>query len=139
MDSQASERRGGDKTQVRAFLNAMEARELERAGRYLADDVVLQFPGAPPMHSLEEVVAWASSRYRRAQKTLHAIDHCVTSFDSIVICHGELGVEWLDGTVSNAVRFIDRFELKDGLICRQDVWNDLALAHKEPAPSGPSR
>jgi hypothetical protein len=25
------------------------------------------------------------------------------------------------------VRFVDRFEVRDGLIQRQDVWNDLAL------------
>ena len=48
------------------------------------------------------------------------------------MCHGELAVEWLDGSTSASVRFIDRFELTDGLITRQDVWNDLALA--QPAP-----
>ncbi len=40
------------------------------------------------------------------------------------------GVEKLISSAS--VRFIDRFELTDGLITRQDVWNDLALA--QPAP-----
>ncbi|MGE6605996.1 nuclear transport factor 2 family protein [Halomonas sp. NPDC076908] len=119
--------------QVRAFLSAMEARDLASAERYLAVDVVMQFPGAPPMQRLSEVVEWAQSRYRRVSKTFHAVDqcdspnHCAGSV-VVVFCHGELTVEWLDGSTSTGVRFIDRFEITGGLISRQDVWNDLALA-----------
>lgn len=119
--------------QVHAFLSAMEARDLTSAERYLAVDVVMQFPGAPPMQRLSEVVEWAQSRYRRVSKTFHAVDQCDSPnhcADSVIVvfCHGELTVEWLDGSTSTGVRFIDRFELTDGLISRQDVWNDLALA-----------
>lgn len=120
--------------QVRAFLSAMEARDLARAERCLAANVVMQFPGALPMQHLSEVVEWAQTRYRRVSKTLDAIDLChhpshdtSPTFD-VVVCHGELAVEWLDGSATTGVRFIDRFELTDGLITRQDVWNDLALA-----------
>lgn len=120
--------------QVRAFLSAMEARDLASAKRCLAANVVMQFPGALPMQHLSEVVEWAQTRYRRVSKTLYAIDLChhpshdtSPTFD-VVVCHGELAVEWLDGSATNGVRFIDRFELTDGLITRQDVWNDLALA-----------
>ncbi|WP_386082150.1 nuclear transport factor 2 family protein [Vreelandella sp. F11] len=117
---------------VRAFLSAMEARDLTNAEQYLAAGIVMQFPGSPPMQRLSEVVEWAQNRYRRVNKTLHAVDLC--NYPSqcagsviVVFCHGELTVEWLDGTTSTCVRFIDRFELTDGLITRQDVWNDLAL------------
>ncbi|MGQ7261010.1 nuclear transport factor 2 family protein [Vreelandella sp. V005] len=114
--------------QVRAFLTAMEARDLASAERYLATHVVMQFPGAPPMQRLNEVVEWAKTRYRRVSKTFHAVDQCLYPNHCVVVCHGELAVEWLDGSTSTGVRFIDRFELTDGLITRQDVWNDLALA-----------
>lgn len=117
--------------QVRAFLSAMEARDLACAERYLAANVVMQFPGAPSMQRLSEVVEWAKTRYRRVSKTFYAVDLCSYpshgTTHSVVICHGELAVEWLDGSTSTGVRFIDRFELTDGLITRQDVWNDLAL------------
>ncbi|MBR9902519.1 MAG: nuclear transport factor 2 family protein [Gammaproteobacteria bacterium] len=113
--------------QVRAFLSAMEARDLVNAERYLADDVVMQFPGAPSMQRLSEVVEWARNRYRSVSKTFHAVDQCDYATHCVVICHGELTVKWLDGTTSTGVRFIDRFELTEGLITRQDVWNDLAL------------
>ncbi|UYF99290.1 MULTISPECIES: nuclear transport factor 2 family protein [unclassified Halomonas] len=138
MESNASERRGSDKTQVRAFLAAMQARDLAKAKRFLAERVALEFPGAPTMASLEEVIAWAGSRYRHVSKTLHGVDHCVTPLESIVICHGVLDVTWLDDTTSTGVRFIDRFELKDGLIIRQQVWNDLALVRPHLAPAGHS-
>ena len=113
--------------QVRAFLSAMEARDLASAERHLATPVVMQFPGAPPMQQLNEVVEWAKTRYRRVSKTFHAVDQCLYPNYCVVVCHGELTVEWLDGSTSTGVRFIDRFELTDGLITRQDVWNDLAL------------
>lgn len=112
---------------VRAFLSAMEARDLASAERYLAANVEMHFPGAPPMQRLSEVVEWAQSRYHRVSKTFHAVDHCDYPNYSVVFCHGELTVEWLDDSTSTGVRFIDRFELTDGLITRQDVWNDLAL------------
>ena len=120
--------------QVRAFLSAMEARDLASAECYLAASVLLQFPGAPPMQRLSDVVEWAKTRYHRVSKTVYAFDLCcpphpgASTPHCVVVCHGELAVEWLNGSTSTGVRFIDRFELTDGLITRQDVWNDLALA-----------
>lgn len=118
--------------QVRAFLSAMEARDLAGAEHYLAANVVMQFPGAAPMQRLSEVVEWAQTRYRRVSKTFHAVDLCTHPCLYVVVCHGELTVQWLDGSTSSGVRFIDRFELIDGLIIRQDVWNDLALIRRLP-------
>ncbi|WFE70941.1 nuclear transport factor 2 family protein [Halomonas sp. M1] len=119
--------------QVRAFLSAMEARDLASAERHLAANVVMQFPGAPPMLRLSEVVEWARTRYRSVSKTIYALDSYTSQPHAVVTCHGELKVEWLDGTTSTGVRFIDRFELTDGLITRQDVWNDLALVQAATA------
>ena len=122
--------------QVRAFLSAMEDRDLPRAERYLAATVTIRFPGSPTMSRLSEVVEWAQARYRQVHKTFHAVDlcsdqqRCANADHCVVVCHGELSVEWLDGSTSNGVRFIDRFELTDGLITRQDVWNDLALVRR---------
>jgi len=43
-----------------------------------------------------------------------------------VYCTGTLEGVWLDGRAFSGVRFIDRFEVAEGRIRRQDVWNDLA-------------
>lgn len=113
---------------VRDFLAAMEARELERASSLLADDFVMRFPGSPPMTRLTELVEWARGRYRHVGKRIHALDCCDKGDHTVVVCHGELHGEWPDGTPFDGVRFIDRFELRDGKLARQEVWNDLALA-----------
>ncbi|MBT2773263.1 nuclear transport factor 2 family protein [Halomonas sp. ISL-60] len=122
---------------VRAFLSAMEARDLATAERYLATGVVMQFPGAPPMQRLSEAVEWARTRYRSVSKTIFALDSYTSPPNAVVTCHGELKVEWLDGSTSTGVRFIDRFELTDGVITRQDVWNDLALVQQPPVTLTP--
>ena len=44
----------------------------------------------------------------------------------VVYRRGTLQGEWPDGISFQGICFIDRFELADGRITRQDVWNDLA-------------
>jgi hypothetical protein len=106
---------------VRAFLDAMEARDLERAGGYLGPGFAMTFPGGVQMQRLEELVAWSRTRYRFVRKTYERFDSC----GEAVYCFGTLAGEWLDGRAFSGIRFIDRFELADGRLVRQDVWNDL--------------
>jgi hypothetical protein len=40
--------------------------------------------------------------------------------------HGVLHGQWPDGAEFDGIRFIDRFLVVDGLLARQEVWNDLA-------------
>jgi hypothetical protein len=42
----------------------------------------------------------------------------------VVYIRGTLHGQWPDGTDFAGIHFIDRFELRDGLIRRQNVWND---------------
>ena len=112
---------------VRAFLAAMEARDLEAAKRHLDDGFVMAFPGSPEMTELSELIAWSRDRYRSLRKTFLAFETCDKEDHSVVICHGYLSGEWPDGTTFESVRFIDRFEIRDNRLTRQDVWNDLAL------------
>ncbi|WP_445158405.1 nuclear transport factor 2 family protein [Halomonas sp. E14] len=113
---------------VREFLQAMEARDLARARGLLDDDFRMTFPGSGEMTRLEELVAWASHRYRDVRKRIAGVDTFDEGGRATVVCHGELEGEWPEGTPFSGVRFIDRFELRHGRILRQQVWNDLALA-----------
>ncbi|GHE21750.1 nuclear transport factor 2 family protein [Halomonas urumqiensis] len=113
---------------VRAFLDAMQSRDLQAARALLADDFHMTFPGGVEMTRLEELVAWASERYRFVHKRFDAFDTCDKEDHSVVVCHGELSGEWPDGSPFAGVRFIDRFEVRDGKLARQAVYNDLALA-----------
>ena len=112
---------------VRAFLEAMQARDLPVAGRMLAPGFTMTFPGAAPMHRLEELVAWGRGRYQRVGKVFERFDECWGDDATVVYCSGTLEGIWPDGSAFSGIRFIDRFEVADGLIRRQDVWNDLAV------------
>ncbi|WP_298964062.1 tautomerase family protein [uncultured Roseibium sp.] len=112
---------------VRAFLQAMEAREIETARAFLAEQFAMYFPGAQPMFDLEALIEWAKQRYRFVKKTYLGFDVMQSSGPEVLVyCHGTLSGEWLGGTSFESIRFIDRFELVDGKIYRQDVWNDIA-------------
>ncbi len=113
---------------VRDFLGAMEARDLDRARGFLADDFVMHFPGQGPMRSLEDLVEWSKPRYRFVRKTYHGFDVTANETAVIVYAHGTLSGEWLDGSAFEGIRFIDRFEVEKGRFARQDVWNDMAEA-----------
>lgn len=111
---------------VRAYLDAMEARDLAAAQACLADGFTMTFPGAAPMHRLQELIDWAKPRYRFVRKSYEGMDTCATPGPAVVYARGTLSGEWPDGTPFEGIRFIDRFEVAGGLIVRQDVWNDIA-------------
>lgn len=115
---------------VRAYLDAMESRDLVAAQNALAPGFSMTFPGGVSMNSLNALVDWARTRYARVSKTYERFDSVAAEDAQVVYCFGTLSGEWLDGLAFSGIRFIDRFELKDGLIIRQDVWNDMGEARK---------
>lgn len=119
---------------VRAFLDRMQERDLPAAEQMLAPDFQMAFPGAAPMQKLAQLVEWSRSRYRSVAKDYERFDESWTGDGAVVYCFGTLRGTWLDGTTFEGIRFVDRFEVVDGLICRQDVWNDMALHTIPSAP-----
>lgn len=113
---------------VRSYLVAMEQRELDTAQSYLSDDFVMTFPGSGELTSLRQLVDWSRSRYRFVKKTLSSVTVAYEMDKVQVFVLGTLAGEWPDGNVFDNIRFIDRFEMRNGLLVRQDVWNDLANA-----------
>ncbi len=111
---------------VRAFLEAMQARDLAAAREFLAPGFSMQFPGTAPMHALEQLVEWARGRYQQVAKTYERFEESWGDGVTTVYCSGTLHGIWPDGRPFEGVRFIDRFEVEAGRIRRQDVWNDLA-------------
>lgn len=112
---------------VQDYLSAMEARDLGRAKGFLGDGFQMVFPGTDPMTTLDELIAWSQPRYNFVKKTYEGYDEMQsTSTAAVVYCRGTLYGEWPDGTPFDGIRFIDRFEVTNGKITRQDVWNDIA-------------
>lgn len=112
---------------VHEYLAAMEARDLDRARAMLDAGFSMTFPATPTMTQLEELIEWSRPRYKFVTKTYEGYDAMQGQSDAaIVYCRGTLSGENLDGTMFNGIRFIDRFEITNGQITRQDVWNDMA-------------
>ena len=121
---------------VKGFLSAMEARDLDKAGAFLAPDFTMIFPGGVTMHRLEELVEWSKPRYRSVAKNYDRFDVAGDRPDHVIVyAFGTLEGERLNGSQFSGIRFIDRFEIDrfeidqgaDGtyLITDQKVWNDL--------------
>ncbi len=111
---------------VTRYLARMEARDLEAASAMLADGFQMVFPGTGPMTELSELIAWSKDRYRFVKKTYTAVEAFQGEAAAVVYARGALSGEWPDGTAFDGIRFIDRFEVQDGKLLRQDVWNDIA-------------
>jgi hypothetical protein len=113
---------------VLLFLDLMERRQLQEAQAMLAPDFAMTFPGPVSPPHLGALVEWAKTRYHSVRKTYEHVDSCSgPNGTAVVYCSGTLSGQWLDHTPFEGIRFIDRFELRAGLIHRQSVWNDMAL------------
>ena len=118
---------------VRSYLRLVEARDLDAASEFLADDVSIVFPGGRTFGSLTDQVASSAGRFRSVKKTLDQFDVVSDGAATTVYVYGTLAGQALDGSSFDGVRFIDRFALNDGLIVSQMVWNDLAEVGALPA------
>jgi len=107
---------------VRAYLDAMERRDLAAAKALLAPGFFMVFPGNKRFDALEQLVESAKGRYRSARKTYERYE---TAGDA-VYCYGTLHGELLDGAPYSGIRFIDRFTVRGGKLVDQNVWNDMA-------------
>lgn len=116
---------------VQSFLQALQSRDLAAAQSFLHPDFHMCFPGGVMMHSLPEMITWAQQRYTGIAKHYEHFEESWQGDATVVFCHGTLQGAWLDGQSFQGIRFIDRMQVQDGLITRQDVWNDLA-EHRKP-------
>jgi phenylpyruvate tautomerase PptA (4-oxalocrotonate tautomerase family) len=116
---------------VQSFLLAMQNRDLEQAQSFLHPEFHMCFPAGVVMHSLQEMLDWARQRYNSIAKQYDHFEESWQGDATVVFCHGHLHGTWLDGQGFQGIRFIDRMVVQDGLITRQDVWNDMA-EHRKP-------
>ncbi len=115
---------------VKSFLQAMQERNLTLAQSFLHPDFAMCFPGGVHMRTLSELIGWAQQRYSAISKNYEQFEESWQGDATVVFCHGTLQGTWLQGEPFEGIRFIDRVEVRDGLITRQDVWNDLAEHRK---------
>lgn len=114
---------------VEDFLAAVGRGEHDAAGKHLADEAVMIFPGGKRYSTLRELAEASASRYRW-------VDKHRTEYEAFTDANGDV-VVWSMGTLfgeNNAgvrydgVRYVDRFRLRNGKIVEQRVWNDLEIS-----------
>ena len=111
---------------VDRFLRALEARDLPTAQGFLAPGMVMTFPGDRKYTSMMDLIESSKQRYRNVRKTYQGFDEITSNGVTTVYVRGVLNGAWPDGSPITDIRFIDRFEIKDGKIIDQQVWNDMA-------------
>lgn len=109
------------------YLAALEAREVDRAQARLHEGARIIGPGGSPAASVAGIVANSSRRYQWVGKHIERYDAMPADDGGVIVyCMGTLHGRWPDGTAFDGIRFIDRFELREGRILSQQVWNDAA-------------
>lgn len=90
-----------------------------------ADDAVITVPGArfEGADAPEQFLAFLEPRYEWADKEY---DRWVTTGPHVVSVGTLYGVD-TDGESFEGVRYVDLYEVRDGLIQRLEVFNDLAV------------
>ncbi|MDJ0629715.1 MAG: nuclear transport factor 2 family protein [Rhodobacter sp.] len=111
---------------VMRLLKALEARDFDTAAACFAPGGQMVFPGGAIFATLDQLIDWARPRYQRVAKRIERMDTAEAADGTVVICQGTLHGLWPDGTPFEGIRFADWFLIRDGLIVRQHVWNDLA-------------
>ena len=113
---------------VRAYLAAMERRDLTAAEAMLAPGFVMTFPTGARFTRLPDLVEWAKPRYRFVTKSFERADAAPAPDGIAVTAFGTLTGEWPDGTPFAGIRYCDWFLVTAAGLARQEVWNDLAAA-----------
>lgn len=111
---------------VKRFLRSMEERDLETAEAMMAPGAKIIFPGGKRFSSQREMVEASRGRYQWVKKTFELVDVNQANDSQVVYVLGTLYGVNRHGVPFSDVRYIDRFVIKDSLIIRQEVWNDLA-------------
>lgn len=110
---------------VEEFFDRMADDRRETVGELFADVAVITVPGArfEGPDAADDFLSFLAPRYEWAAKTF---DRWIECDDQVVSIGTLYGVD-NDGERFEDVRYVDVYEVRDGLIRRLDVYNDLAV------------
>jgi hypothetical protein len=114
------------KTIIQEFISAVNNRNAVAARRWLSPDAELRFPGDALFGDIEELLRWASTRYREAFYRYDSFEELSLPDREIVYARGRISGELNDGEAFSNVRVIDRFEISEGRIVSKEAWSDIA-------------
>lgn len=109
---------------VLEYLEATMAGRADALSDRIAPDCEIVFSGGRVFASPADIGRFNAGRYRWVKKRMERTDVATTDDAVVVYSIGALYGEWPDGTPFDGNRYIDRFEVRDGVIVRWEVWND---------------
>jgi ketosteroid isomerase-like protein len=108
------------------YFDHIAARRLDDARAMLAPGAELVFPGGRVHSSVTSAVEDGRARYSALRQTRSQWNVCfVENGTTIAFVSGHVAGVNRHGVPFREVRFIDRITVRDGLIQRLEVWNDL--------------
>lgn len=135
------------KTVVEDFLRIIMIPDPAGARVFVSPELLIRFTGGREMHTPADCSAFNKSRYSWVKKRFERTDVVTgaTEDETVVYNIGTLYGAWLDGTLFEGNRYVDRYVVSHGLITHMQVWNDSAewllvragLADAWPSPMAP--
>ena len=118
---------------VRTFLGHLQARDLDAASAMLGSGFEMEVAGRKIFNDLKSFAAFSKTRQQGSKKTHERFDEVPDGDATIVYCMGTMAGAWLDGSLFDQVRFVDRFVVRDSQIVDMKVWSDMGeFRPKEP-------
>lgn len=112
------------RTMILEFLDAQMAGRFDTVAHHVSPDCEIVFSGGRRFASAADITTFNAKRYAWVRKRMERTDVCVNGQVAVVYSLGALYGAWPDGTEFDDNRYIDRFEIREGVITRWEVWND---------------
>lgn len=113
-------------TVVKNFLDAMSRRDFAAMEQLMAPEFKMTVSGGAVFKHPREFAAQSGKRQKSARKTTDRYDEIPTTDGGVVFAMGSMAGEWLNGQTYTGIRYVDRFEIKNGKIVDMNVWSDMS-------------
>jgi hypothetical protein len=113
---------------VDEYLRLLMIPDPAAAREFVAPNLRIRFTGGREMSDPSECAAFNAGRYAWVKKKIERTETVAGGDGGLTIVYslGTLYGAWPDGAPFDGNRYVDRYEVCDGLITRMDVWNDSA-------------
>ncbi len=107
------------------FIQAVNDGDAPRAQACLAPGARLVFPGPTVFHQVADFLEWSGPRYEKVLYTYGPMELVAGAGRTVVYAQGAVSGVFAGGVGFEGVRYVDRFEIENGLIVSKEVWSDM--------------